>query len=95
MTHLPREEFLCPSCGKAKLKKYLDYDDSDCIVIFECPECSAKGYGANYSDAYHNLQAQEWILGFSDAVEETISILKRIANSLEKISNKNNNTQED
>ena len=88
MANIPREEFLCPSCGKAKLKKYLDYDDSDCIVIFECPECSAKGYGANYPDAYHNLQAQEWLHCFSDVAEETVSILKRIANSLETLSNK-------
>ena len=94
MVYLPREDFLCPLCGKAKLDKYLDYDDSDCVIIFECPECSAKGYGANYPDAYHNMQTNMWFHRLNSIAKETTRILKRIANSLEQISNKNN-TQED
>ena len=76
------EDFLCPLCGDAVLKRWFEQDDS------------AKGYGANYPDAYHNMQADMWLHCFSNIVKETNRVLKRIANSLEKISNKNN-TQED
>ena len=88
------EDFICPLCGKTVLKRWLEHDDTDGVYVIECPKCSAKGYGENYPDAYHNMQADMWLNCFSDVAEETISILKRIANSLEKISNKNN-TQED
>lgn len=88
------EDFICPLCGDAVLKRWLEQDDSDGVYVIECPECSAKGYGANYPDAYHNMQADMWLHNFSDVAEETITILKRIANSLEKLTNKNN-TQED
>lgn len=94
MNPYTKKDFLCPLCGDAVLKRWLEQDDSDGVYVIECPECSAKGYGANYPDAYHNMQADIWLNDFRDFAEIAINMLTRIANSLEKLTNKNN-TQED